>query len=273
MKRRTALATFGTLITGSGAVATSAAISTTTDTSSNITVIVEEQLEVKAGNAFNDDGTVKSSYQNQYVPYPSNNEFFGNQSSPSTDPLKDISRSDAPVATASPRNTTVNDSLELKVAISIENSTDTFTFENFLTIKNTGGDPKPVGIMYDRDYNQYGEDAVVGGSFENDLSQHDVQHIYRFTSTDPVNGKLLISPDPSSNSDDPNDSRIVDPGDSIQVDLEIDLTKLTISTVLGSATLNPKEHVRDELDTTGSFGDSIEIVDLLDAITVINDAY
>ena len=273
MKRRTALATFGTLITGSGAVATSAAISTTTDTSSNITVIVEEQLEVKAGNAFNDDGTVKSSYQNQYIPYPSNDEFFGNQSSPSTDPLKDISRSDAPVATASPRNTTVNDSLELKVAISIENNDDTPTFENFLTIKNTGGDPKPVGIMYDRDYNQYGEDVVVGGSFQNDLSQHDVQHIYRFTSTDPVNGKLLISPDPSSNSDDPSDSRVVDSGDSIQVDLEIDLTKLTISTVLGSATLDPKEHVRGELDTTGSFGDSIEIVDLLDAITVINDSY
>jgi len=273
MKRRNVPITLGALATGSGAVATSAAISGTVDTSSNINVIVEEQLEVKAGNAFNDDGTVKSSYQNQYVPYPSNNEFFGNQSSPSTDPLKDISRSDAPVATASPRNTTINDSLKLMVAISIENSTDTFTFEDFLTIKNTGDDPKPVGIMYDRDYSQCGEDVVVGGSFQNDLSQHDVQHIYRFNTNDPVNGNVQISPDPRSNSDDPENSQTVDPGSSIQIDLEIDLTKLTISTVLGSATLEPKEHVRGELDRTGSFGDSIEIVDLLDAITVINDSY
>ncbi|ESS08529.1 MAG: hypothetical protein A07HN63_01759 [uncultured archaeon A07HN63] len=242
MKRRTALMALGALATGSGAVATSASISGTADSSSDITVVVEEELEVKAGKAFNDDGSVKSSYQNQYVPFPSNNEFFGNQSSPSTDPLKDISRSDAPVATVSPRNTTVNDSLKLKVALSIENTTDTFTFEDILTIENNGGDAKDVGIMYDRDYGQYGDDVIVPGDFETELSQHDVQHIYQFRTDDPGNaGQMRISPDPSRGSDDPTESRSVDGGSSIQVDLEIDLTTLTLNTVLGTATLDPKD--------------------------------
>lgn len=276
MKRRNALMALGALATGSGAVSTTAAIAGTADASSNITAIVDENLEVKAGAAFNDDGTVRSSYEDQYVSYPSNDSFFQSGS----DPLDDISRDDAPVATVSPRDTTVNDELEIKVAISIENSTDTFLFEDILRIENNGGDDKNVAIRYDRDNEaydpngQYGEDVNVPGDFENELSQHDVQHVYRFQSFDPANGEdLRLSPNPERGEDTPTESKIVEPGDSFQIDLEIDLTELTVNTVLGSATLNPKENIRDAIDTTASFGDSITTIDLLDAITVENNTY
>lgn len=267
---------FGALASGSGAVATTAAIAGTADASSNINAIVDQNLEVKAGAAFNDDGTVRSSYEDQYVSYPSNDSFFQSGS----DPLDDISRDDAPVATVSPRDTTVNDELEIKVALSIENNTDTFLFEDILRVENNGGDDKNVAIRYDRDNEaydpngQYGEDVVVGGNFSNELSQHDVQHVYRFQSRDPANGTdLRLSPDPTKDDDTPTESKIVEPGDSFQIDLKIDLTELTVNTVLGSATLNPKENIRDAIDTTASFGDSITTVDLLDAITVENNTY
>lgn len=128
----------GALTTASGAVATSAAIAGTADVSSSMTAIVEENLELKAGAAFNDDGTVRDAYQDQYVSYPSHDSFFQDGS----DPLADISRDEVPVATVSPRDTTVNDEVEMQVALSIENSTDTFLFEDFLRITNNGGDQK-----------------------------------------------------------------------------------------------------------------------------------
>ncbi|ERH06249.1 MAG: hypothetical protein J07HN4v3_01861 [Halonotius sp. J07HN4] len=281
MKRRTLLAGIGTIASGSGAIATSAAIAGTADASSSITAIVNETLEVKAGAAFNDDGTVRSSYEDQYVPYPSNDSFFQDGS----DPLDDISRDDAPVATVSPRDTTVNNELEMKVALSIENSTDTFLFEDFLRIENNGGDQKDVAIRYDRDNKaydpngQYGEDVIVGGSFSNELSHHDVQHTYQFVTRDPANNtELRLSPNPTTSEggtedDNPTKSRIVDLGDSIQVDLQIDLTELIVNTLGGSFRLDPKEHIRDAVGTSTNFGDSITTVDLLDAITVENNTY
>jgi hypothetical protein len=282
MKRRNVLMALGALTTASGAVATSAAIAGTADVSSSMTAIVEENLELKAGAAFNDDGTVRDAYQDQYVSYPSHDSFFQDGS----DPLADISRDEVPVATVSPRDTTVNDEVEMQVALSIENSTDTFLFEDFLRITNNGGDQKNVAIRYDRDNTtygsngQYGEDVVVGGSFSNELSHHDVQHIYEFITYDPANGgdNLRLSPNPTSSNggsadDNPTRSRIVPPGDSIQVDLQINLTELVVNTVGGSFTLDPKENIRDAVDTGGSFENSITTVDLLDAITVENDMY
>jgi hypothetical protein len=266
----------GALATGSGAVSTTAAIAGTADASSNITAIVDENLEVKAGAAFDDDGTVRSSYDDQYVPYPSKDSFFQTGS----DPLDDISRDDAPVATVSPRDTTVNDDLEIKVALSIENNTDTFRFEDILRVKNNGGDDKNVAIRYDRDNEdydpngQYGEDVNVPGDFENELSQNDVQHVYQFKSFNPANDTdLLLSPNPDKSEDKPFESKIVEPGDSFQIDLKIDLREHTVNTVLGSVTADTKENIRDAIDTTASFGDSITTVDLLDAITVENNTY
>lgn len=271
----------GALTTASGAVATSAAIAGTADVSSSMTAIVEENLELKAGAAFNDDGTVRDAYQDQYVSYPSHDSFFQDGS----DPLADISRDEVPVATVSPRDTTVDDELEMQVALSIENSTDTFLFEDFLRITNNGGDKKNVAIRYDRDNTtydpngQYGEDVVVGGSFSNELSHHDVQHIYQFRTYDPSNGgDLLLSPNPTSNNggsedDNPNRSRIVHPGNSIQVDLQINLTELVVDTLVGSVSMDPKENIGDAVDTGGSFENSITTVDLLDAITVENHMY
>ena len=144
---------------------------------------------------------------------------------------------------------------------------------------------KNVAIRYDRDNDtydpngQYGEDVIVGGDFSGELSHHDVQHIYQFITHDPANGgDLRLSPNPTSNDggiedDNPTESRIVPPGGSIQVDLQINLTELVVNTVGGSFRLNPKENIRDTVDTGVGFEDSITTVDLLDGITVENDMY
>ena len=93
MKRRTLLAGLGTVASGSGAIATSAAIANTVQTASEMNIVVDEQLRVRAGQAFTDDGDVKDEYADQYIPYGSNESFFDEQN----DVLDDISKDELPL--------------------------------------------------------------------------------------------------------------------------------------------------------------------------------
>ena len=64
------LAGTGMLLTGSGIIGTSAAFrNSVTATITDFRVISTEQLEVRAGPAFNDDGSVRSEYTDRYVAY------------------------------------------------------------------------------------------------------------------------------------------------------------------------------------------------------------
>lgn len=86
MKRRSALIGLGSLAFGSGAVFSSATFTNSVGPSSDMRVVVAEDLEVRAGQAFNDDGIINTSNgditPSNYVEYASNTDFFD----PSSDP-------------------------------------------------------------------------------------------------------------------------------------------------------------------------------------------
>ena len=59
MKRRTLLGGLGVLATGSGAISTAASLTDTVDASADIRVIHPQDMELRAGVAFRDDGSVR----------------------------------------------------------------------------------------------------------------------------------------------------------------------------------------------------------------------
>jgi hypothetical protein len=264
MKRRTLLAGIGALASGSGAVATSAAIANSVQTTSQLSVVVDERLEVRAGQAFNDDGTVKPSYTDRYVPYENNSSFFNDSSGG----LVDIDQSDVPVATVNRRDNNQNQDVEIQTAISIENDLDTPIFEDILEIENYGGTEYEIGISYDRDDSQYdpngqyGSDVVVGGDYTTELTEADVQSVYRFLGPDDTQ----ISPDWFTVTDDPNSYITLGSGETKQLHLQIDLT--TYGENVRSPSNDPKEDISNAADTTPTFQGTSDTVDMLDAITV-----
>jgi hypothetical protein len=244
------------LLTGSGIIGTSAAFGdSVTATTSDFRVVSAEDLEVRAGPAFNDDGSVRSGYTDRYVAYEDTAEsmFFDNSGG-----LNEITTDDIPVATVNARENNVNNELSLETAISLGD--DGVIFEDILEIANVGTVDKRVGISYDRDQGQYGDDVTVGGDPENELTGYDVQSVYQFFAE---NGDR-ISPDEVEPGDDPENFVEVAAGEAEPIDLEIDLS--TWGGVLGS--VDAKEHIRQEAQLGGPFEGSIDTVDLLDSITV-----
>jgi hypothetical protein len=269
MKRRTLLAGIGSLASGSGAIATSAAIANTVQPTSQLNIVVDEQLRVRAGQAFSDDGSVKQEYADQYVPYDTNQSFFDEQD----DVLDNISTGDLPVATVNGRDKNINGDVTVQAAINVDRDADTFTFEDILEIENYGGSSKSVGVSYDRDdttydpNGQYGEDVNVGDSASEDkLTAHDVRAVYniqvpdRFTQTD---GPIKISPAAADEDDTPANYYSIDPTQTLQIDLQIDLSPYG-----NFVTFDPREGIQSAVDKSPTFSGTIETVDLLDAISV-----
>lgn len=258
MKRRAMLAGTGMLLTGSGIIGTSAAFGdSVTATASDLRVISAEKLEVRAGPAFNDDGSVRSGYTDRYVAYEDTAEsmFFDNNGG-----LNKITTDDSPVATVNAREDNVNNELSLETAISLGD--DGVIFEDILEIANIGTVDKRVGISYDRDQGQYGDDVNVGGNVGNELTTLDVQSVYRF-----IADTERISPNQNlvgEEIDDPATFVQIESGQTLPIDLEIDLTTWDIGIVNG----DPKEHIRQEAQLGDPFSGSIDTVDLLDSITV-----
>jgi hypothetical protein len=265
----------GALATGSGAVSTTASIVNSVEPTSEMSLVVNERVEGRAGAAFNDDGSVKSAYDDQYVQYDSNQSFFDE----STDTLDDIDKSEPPVATVSPRDTDVNEDVKIQVAFPLDMESDTYTFENILEIENYGGESQSIGIRYDRtdatyDPNgQYGEDATNTSPDENTLTYHDIRWVYKFVVPDrftQTNGSTLISPNyqsssPSPSNDDPDDYFSVDSGQTLQLDLKIDLNEYSF------VNIDPRVSIESEVDKSPSFTGTTDLVNLLDAITIETD--
>lgn len=272
MKRRTLLAGIGAAASGSGAIATSAAVANSVQTTSQLSIVVDERLEVRAGKAFNDDGSVKneSKYTDQYVPYDENSSFFDEQD----DVLADIKKDEIPIATVNRRDENTNDDVKIQTAISIDNNTDTFQFENILEIENYGGTRQDIGISYDRtdstyDPNgQYGEDIDLNaGAGDTTVSTHDAQSIYRFVINNDSFTNYRISPDQENgDSDEPTNYYVLDPGNMIQIDLNINLEPYF------SGLVDPKENIESASETTPTFQGSTDTVDLLDAISIVRDS-
>lgn len=264
----------GMLATGSGAALTSAAFNNSVNASSDMRVVVDKRLEVRAGQAFNDDGTINANNgninQSNYVEYASNETFFENSSNPDPEELVDIDNNDLPVATVNRRDENINEDVKIQVAVNVDTTNDSVTFTDILEIENNSTDSVKAGISYDRQggtgsgAGQYGEDVNVDGNTGGEITEQTVQHIYRFIGFGTGTfGSGRISPNQSNKSDHPADVAKIDPGATIPVNLKVDLSLLfgfidVQSQIESAATLtggNPFQRKRD-------------MVDLLDAITV-----
>jgi hypothetical protein len=271
MKRRTALIGLGSLATGSGAVFTSAAFSDSVGASSDMRVVVAEDLEVRAGQAFNDDGTINTSNgditPSNYVEYASNTDFFDPSSDPEPQGLVDIDSDDLPVATVNRRDSNVNGDVKIQVAVNVD--TNSVTFNDILEIENKGTSSVKVGISYDRQgktgfgAGQYGDDVKVGGNTSNEVTEETVQYVYQFIGYGGTGtfGNGRISPDENDSGDDPANVAKIDPGAKISIDLELDLDPLFGPPV--------QSHIEDRaLTGSNPFQQKRDTVNLLDAITV-----
>jgi hypothetical protein len=263
-RRRRLLTGLGTLAFGSGATLTAGSFNNSTQSASDMRVVVAENLEVRAGQAFNNDGTIKSNHPdsngnpNNFVKYASNSSFF--DAGPSGG-LEDIDTDDLPVATVNRRDQNVNEDVKIQVATDVD--TTSVTFHDILEIVNNGTDSVKVGISYDRDDNQYGDDVNVGGSPQSDITQQTVQHVYRFIGHgDGTFGSGRISPNQSSQNDDPANVAQIDPGGTIPIDLKIDLSDMFDY-------INVKDNIKDHANPTGNpFQGRVDTVDMLDELTV-----
>jgi hypothetical protein len=120
-----------------------------------------------------------------------------------------------------------------------------------------------VGISYDREQDQYGDDVNVGGDHDNELTGLDIQSIYRFVDD---NGNR-ISPDESQvgveTVDDPKNFVEIEPNETHPIDLKIHLDNW--SNILVQS--EPEEHILQEAELDDPFEGSIDTVDMLDGIT------
>lgn len=154
--------------------------------------------------------------------------------------LNNISKEEIAVATVNPREENNNDNLVLECAISLDN--EGVAFEDILEIENRGSSTEGIGISYNRDQNQYGEDVNVGGDIGNELTTLDVQSVYRFTAD-----TERISPNQNLLGEEIDDSANfiqIEPGETLPIDLKIDLTTWDIGIVNGDR----KEHIRQGLN-------------------------
>lgn len=270
MKRRTVLLAFGTLATGSGAISTTASLTDAVTTSSSFKVINPQELEIRGGQAYTDSGAVRTTdgfgltesdpdynYTNYYVDNASHSSFFNPSGG-----INDISQADVPVAAVNRRDTFVNENLEIQTAISILNDDDQYVFENILEIENKSGGQEDIAIKYE---NYYGNDVEVNSTnFEDDITVDDVQHIYQFYVSSSDASRIQISPEANTTPpEEPANSYGIDPTETIQLDLEIDLTPWGGRTT----SIDPKEGIRNAIDNPGFTG-GLETVDLLEAIEI-----
>lgn len=258
------LAGTGMLVAGSGIIGTSAAFGDSVTATSNFRVITAEDLRVRAGQAFEDDGSVSDdpnkNYEEQFVAYEetADSMFFDNAGG-----LNNISKDEIPVATVNSRDENNNEDLVIETAISLDNNDNKIVFEDILEIKNLGTSSKNVGISYDREQDQYGDDVNVGGDHDNELTGLDIQSIYRFID----DNDSRISPDEGQvgieTVDDPENFVEIAPNETHPIHLEIDLDNWGNILVQSE----PKEHILQEAELDDPFEGSIDTVDMLDGIT------
>jgi len=271
MTRRSAVTGLCLLATGSGAAFSSAAFNNAISGAADMRVVVADGLEVRAGQAFNDDGSINTANGNitpsNYVEYATNSTFFDLSSDPEPQGLVDIDSDDLPVATVNRRDQNINGNVKIQVATDVD--TTSVTFHDILEIENNGTNPVNVGISYDRNgqtgygAGQYGDDVNVGGNTASEITEQTVQHIYRFIGFGTGTfGSGRISPNQSDTSDDPANVAKIDPGTTIPVNLEIDLSALF-------SFIDAQGQIEDAATLSGGpFQEKRDTVDLLDGITV-----
>jgi hypothetical protein len=229
-------------------------------------------MELRAGVAFQDDGTVRST--DGYGPtesdsdydyseyYTENTTFFEADDPDNPEGLENISESDPPVATVNRRDKYVDEEVVIQTAIKLANyDGDVIWFENILEVENRAGGEQEFAIKYE---NHYGSDVKEGSTdFNQDLVPDDVQQVYKFWVKKDT-GNYHISPDPGDSSEEPDEPAPLDPGETVQIDLEIDLSEWS-NQYIGD--VDPKQGIRNAQEDLG-FTDGLDTVDMLDAIEI-----
>lgn len=150
LNRRKTVLGLGAMATGSGAVFSSAAFSSDVDASSDMRVVVEEDLIVEAGAAFRDasdnyDSTLDPTGDGKFAG-TDNSDFFAN-TDPGTDTEEDLGNDldpdDAPAVFV---NDLQNQNLEIKLATPLDDTT--YTFNDFLRVKNETASQISFGIKF-----------------------------------------------------------------------------------------------------------------------------
>gem|GEM_PF-6761992 len=120
---------------------------------------------------------------------------------------------------------------------------------------------------------------TLGGNVDGtDLTGHDVRSVYKFEVPDTftnTGSSAQISPtyndsDTDNSSDDPANYFQIESGETIQLDLKIDLTKYAVIPGVFNG-IDPRESIESEINKDPSFTSKIDLVEMLDAITVQTD--
>jgi len=223
-----------------------AAFSNSVDPGGDFRAVAAEQLILEPGIGFRDGSNATDSYDSSldgssgnFYSESNNNFFDTDYSSLSTggsDGLGDLSLSDLPAISVSDAT---NGGIQIKIATLNEASTE--TFNKALQVRNDGDTPKEVGAKFVT----FGKDTK--GPTDNEggrVSETDVVDTYSFLdpSTSPAQ---RISTDEShysglSSGTDASEQRVdntmtVDPGQTKQVDIEVDLTSAVVSDIASAS--------------------------------------
>ncbi|MDR9380279.1 MAG: hypothetical protein RI560_01220 [Natronomonas sp.] len=258
MKRRTALIGLGSLAFGSGATLSASAFQNSVSPSSDMRVVVEEQLIVEPGAMFRDgDGDPDGQFN------PNNSgggggtstwdndsySIFGGNGDPG---LEDIGFGDVRAVSA---NDATNGDLKFEVALPFDDSAwignDS---DGFMQIRNDTSDPQTVAIRFE----EFGTDTTGNqDSRGGDVSESDVVNIYEFKDS---SRNQISSVDTGSDVDDQTvaDTVTISPGavEQVFIDFDTTISKSDIEAAAGAG--NP-------------FGDGT--ADLVDTLRVGTDPF
>ncbi|OYR74596.1 hypothetical protein EO776_03585 [Halorubrum ezzemoulense] len=206
----------GALATGSGAVFSSAAFSASATSTADFRVVVEDNLVLEAGDSFrNGDGAYLDNPSGKF--YGGSDDLFSGDSG-----LNGLEPDELPAAYANDRT---NSDLEVETAVQ---NFEEFKFDNFLQVTNEGTETREVGIRF----NLYGADVNDGPIKKQDLIQ-----AYEFYNEGGDGGKISTngSPGGSVSSQTLKATTSVNPGETEQIGLKIDLTVGSISDDIAEA--------------------------------------
>lgn len=255
VKRRGMLLGLGALATGSGAVFSSATFNNSVSPSSDMRVVVEEDLIVEPGILFRNGSDADDTFDPGGATPPGNETLFsdgGVFDGTSVDSSLTVP-DDLPAASA---NDAVNDNLSLEVATSI-GTTDQIgtTSAGFIQIRNDTTENRDVAIRFD----EFGADTTGDqDSNSGQVSESDVISIYEFYDTS--DNKISTDSVGSVPSDQTVANFVTVPSGTVeQVYLSFDTTVA-------------ESDIRNAVNSTSSpFGGGQDTVDLVDTLGVGTD--
>ena len=260
VKRRSMVVGLGALATGSGAVFSSAAFANSVTPSSDMRVVVDEDLTVEPGVIFRDGSSASASFDPSSSNTPGSTSVYNSNAyslfgDNDSDGLADISVDNLPAASA---NNADDGSLSLEIAVALDVDDTIGNGQNgLIQVNNDTVDSHDIAIRF----SSFGSDVPDSGSpGSSDVTQGQVVETYQFYDSDgnrispgigQANGNGIL-PDPQKV---PN-TVTVDAGSTEQIYLDYD-------------TATHAKDIQDAADLGDNpFNESQDTVNLVDEIEV-----